>query len=50
MMDFFITTLSFTVAILLASGLSVLVMMNKKTIKWYMKKVNKMTEELSDES
>lgn len=50
MMDFIIMTLSFTVAILLASGIALVAMCNKKVLKWYMKKVNKMTMDLFEES
>lgn len=37
MMDFVTMTLSFTVGILLATGLAMLIAMNPKVIKWYMK-------------
>lgn len=50
MMDFIIMTLSFTVAILLASGIALAAMCSKKVMKWYMKKVNKMTMDLLEES
>lgn len=36
MMDFIMMTISFTVAILLASGLGFLIMTNQKVMKWYM--------------
>ena len=44
MMEFVLSTLSFTVAILLASFVSVMVCTSKVVLKWYMKKVNTMTE------
>lgn len=50
MMEFVLMTISFTVAILLASVLGVLFMMTKPVMKWYMKRVNKMTEVLLSES
>ena len=37
MMDFIIMTVSFTVAILLASVLAFVIMMQPKVMKWYMK-------------
>ena len=50
MMDFVLMTLSFTVAILLASVISVFVVLNTKVMKWYVKKTKKVTMELFDES
>lgn len=50
MMEFIIMTLSFTVAIVLASVLGVLIMLNPKVLGWYMKKVNQLTMKLFDES
>lgn len=50
MMEFIIMTLSFTVAIVLASVLGVVIMLNPKVLNWYMKKVNKMTEKMFNES
>ena len=50
MMEFIIMTLSFTVAILLASGLCVAIMLNSKVLGWYMKKVNKVTSKMINES
>ena len=52
MMEFIILTLSFTVAILLASGLSLYIMMQPKVMKWYMKfivKSMKNMDEISEE-
>lgn len=46
MMNFVVLTLSVTVGILLASSLSIAVLMNKKVLKWYMNKVQKITEEM----
>lgn len=50
MMEFIITTLSFTVAIILASVLGMLIMLNPKVFNWYMKKVNQLTMKLFGES
>ena len=49
MMDFIVMTLSFTTAMLLASALVFVLMLNKKVMKWYVKYVNKMTVEIADE-
>lgn len=49
MMDFVTMTLSFTVAILLASGLACAVLLNKKVFKWYMKKAQKVSSEVIEE-
>ena len=49
MMNFLLMTLSFTVAILLASFIACVCVMNKKVMKWYMKKVMGLTEEITDE-
>lgn len=43
MMEFIVMTLSITVAILLASGLAVIIMLNKKVMNWYLNKVYKAT-------
>lgn len=50
MMTFIILTLSFTAAILLASVLGVVIMLNPKVMGWYMKKVNDLTMKMFDES
>lgn len=50
MMEFIIMTLSFTVAIMLASVLSIAIMLNSKVLNWYMKKVNEITNKLINES
>lgn len=50
MMEFIIMALSFTVAIMLASVLSVAIMLNSKVLGWYMKKVNKITNQIINES
>lgn len=49
MMDFIIMTASFALGMLLASGLSVLLVLNKKVMKTYMKYVMKMSEEITEE-
>jgi hypothetical protein len=43
-------TLSFTVAILLASVISIPIVLNTKVMKWYMNKVQKVTENLFEDS
>ena len=50
MMEFIIMALSFTVAIMLASVLSVAIMLNSKVLGWYMKKVNKITNQIINDS
>lgn len=42
MMEFIMLTLSFTVAILLAGAVSIMIMMQPKVINWYMKRCFKM--------
>lgn len=53
MMEFIMLTLSITVAILLAGALSMFIMLSKPVMKWYMKKVYKLTmnnvEDLTEE-
>lgn len=49
MMEFVLMTLSFTVAILLATVIMIAIVMNKKVMKAYMKWVNKMSREIVDE-
>jgi hypothetical protein len=49
-MEFIIMTLSFTVAILLAGVVSVFIMMQPKVVKWYMKKVQKLTMGVIEDS
>ena len=46
MMNFVLLVVAIAVGILLASVLSVAVLMNKRVLKWYMRKVTKITEEL----
>lgn len=46
MLDFIIMTISFTVAILLASGIALFITMRPKVMKWYMKKVTKMMPDM----
>ena len=43
MMEFIMLTLSITVAILLAGALSMFIMLSKPVMKWYTKKVYKLT-------
>lgn len=50
MMEFVLLTLSITVALLLASGVALVLCTSKPVIKWYMKKVNKITEQVIDET
>ena len=49
MMEFVVMTLSFTVAILLASFIACVLVCNKKVLKWYLKKVNNVTMEVFEE-
>lgn len=49
MMDFVVMTLSFTVAMLLASTLACIIVLNKKVMKWYLKKVNKITMDVFED-
>lgn len=48
MMEFIIMTLSFTVAILLASGLALVTMMQPKVMKAYMKLMSKTMKEMDE--
>lgn len=50
MMEFIIMALSFTVALVLASVLGILVMLNPKVLGWYMKKVNQLTMKIVNDS
>ena len=53
MMDFVTLTLSFTLGLMLAIGLSTMIMMNPKVMKWYMncmlKSMNDFDELLDDQ-
>lgn len=49
MMDFIVMTLSFTVAILLASGLALMIIMQPKVLKSYTKYVMKMSNQIVEE-
>jgi hypothetical protein len=49
MMDYIITTLAVMTGTLLASGLAVAVLLNKKVIKAYVKHVNKVSKEITEE-
>ena len=48
MIGFIMLTISVTLAILLASVISVLVMMHPKVLKWYVKRVTKQFDQLND--
>lgn len=48
MMDFIVSTLSFTVAILLAMVLAFMVMLSPKVMKWYMKFIVKRMKQMDD--
>lgn len=50
MMNFIMLTLCITVAILLASFIACLLMLNKPVMKWYMRYVTKLSEELVEEA
>lgn len=50
MMDFVLLTLSITVSLLLASGAALVLCTSKPVLKWYMKKVNKITEQVINET
>ena len=56
MMDFVMLTTSFTVGILLATGIAMVIVMHPKVMKWYMKymfilmkRFDQLVEELEDE-
>ena len=49
MMKFVMNTISFTVAILLASLVAFVVMLQPKVMKWYLKLVQERTMELMDD-
>ncbi len=49
MMNFVVMTLSFTVAILLASFIACMIVLNKRVVKWYLKKVNALTMDAFEE-
>lgn len=49
MMEFVMNTISFTVAILLASLVAFVVMLQPKVMKWYLKLVQERTMELMDD-
>lgn len=46
MMDFVMMTVSFTVSILLATGVMFILMLNQKVMKWYMKMIVKYVENM----
>lgn len=47
--NFIILTISITVAILLASALACFVMLQPKVLKWYLRYVMKVSEDIVDE-
>lgn len=49
MLNFIILTISIMVAILLASALTCFVMFQPKVFKWYLRYVQKLTEEIIDD-
>lgn len=49
MMNFILMTISFAIAILLASALACAIMLQPKVMKWYTKYVMKMSEKITDE-
>lgn len=48
MIEFVVMTLSFTAAILLAMGLSFMIMTDPRVVKWYMKHVLKSMDHFTD--
>lgn len=48
MMDFIMMTISFTVGILLASVVALVLMMQPKVVKWYMKLMMKYTKAIEE--
>lgn len=48
MFDFIVLTASFTVAILLASLIACVIVMSKPVMKWYMKRMYKMTNDIME--
>ena len=48
MLDFIILTLSFTMAILLAMGLTFVIMLHPKVVKWYMKQAWKYMNQIDE--
>ena len=49
MMNFMMMTASFTVAIVLASLIMFVTLLNKPVLKWYMKYATKLSEEIVSE-
>lgn len=49
MLNFIILTISIMVAILLASALACFIMLQPKVLKWYLRYVQKLTEEIIDD-
>ena len=50
MMEFIVLTLSFTVAILMASLIAFVFVCNKWVLRWYMRRINKITMKIIEES
>ena len=50
MMYFVVVTLAVMVGTLLASGLAICIALNTKVLKWYMKKVSKISTVVVEES
>lgn len=48
MLNFIITTISVTIGVLLASSIAVRIMLSKKFMSWYIKKVCGMTNEMAN--
>ena len=48
MFEFIVLTASFTVAILLASLIACVIVMSKPVMKWYMKRMYKMTNDIME--
>lgn len=46
MFEFIVLTASFTVAILMASLIACVIVMSKPVMKWYMKRMYKMTNDI----
>ena len=48
MFEFIVLTASFTVAILLASFIACVIVMSKPVMKWYMRRMYKMTNDIME--
>lgn len=49
MLNFILMTVSIAIAILLASVVACIVMLNPKVLKWYLRYVQKVTENIIDD-